>query len=138
MFMPQITPKYFADIAFVEAAKWILTGFFFKLYVANNLNEMTSYMDFPLYETLQTQDRWLLVFLYSYQIYADFFGYSAIAIGLALLFGYRLPINFNLPYISTSFSEFWTRWHISLSKLVADLSLRSARRKSSWSAAEPI
>ncbi len=115
MFMPQIQPKYFEDIPFVEAAKWILTGFFFKLYVANNLNEMTSYMDFPLYETLQTQDRWLLVFLYSYQIYADFFGYSAIAIGLALLFGYRLPINFNLPYISLSFSEFWTRWHISLS-----------------------
>ena len=115
MFMPQIKPKYFADVPFVEAAKWILTGFFFKLYVANNLNEMTSYMSFPLYETLQTQDRWLLVFLYSYQIYADFFGYSAIAIGLGLLFGYRLPINFNLPYISTSFSEFWTRWHISLS-----------------------
>ena len=115
MFMPQIQPKYFGDIPFVEAAKWILTGFFFKLYVANNLNEMTSYMEFPLYETLQTQDRWLLVFLYSYQIYADFFGYSAIAIGLALLFGYRLPINFNLPYISASFSEFWTRWHMSLS-----------------------
>ncbi len=115
MFMPQIVPKYLGDVIFVEAAKWILTGFFFKLYVANNLNEMTSYMDFPLYETLQTQDRWLLVFLYSYQIYADFFGYSAIAIGLALLFGYRLPVNFNLPYISKSFSEFWTRWHISLS-----------------------
>jgi alginate O-acetyltransferase complex protein AlgI len=115
MFMPQIKPKYFGDIPFIEAAKWILTGFFFKLYVANNLNEMTSYMDFPLYETLQTQDRWLLVFLYSYQIYADFFGYSAIAIGLALLFGYRLPVNFNIPYTSASFSEFWTRWHISLS-----------------------
>jgi alginate O-acetyltransferase complex protein AlgI len=115
MFMPQIVPKYLGDVVFVEAAKWVLTGFFFKLYVANNLNEMTSYMDFPLYETLQTQDRWLLVFLYSYQIYADFFGYSAIAIGLALLFGYRLPVNFNLPYISKSFSEFWTRWHISLS-----------------------
>jgi alginate O-acetyltransferase complex protein AlgI len=115
MFMPQIKPKAFADIPYVEAAKWIVTGFFFKLYVANNLNEMTSYMEFPLYETLQTQDRWLLVFLYSYQIYADFFGYSAIAIGLALLFGYRLPINFNLPYVATSFSEFWTRWHMSLS-----------------------
>ena len=115
MFMPQIVPKYLGDVVFVEAAKWVVTGFFFKLYVANNLNEMTSYMDFPLYETLQTQDRWLLVFLYSYQIYADFFGYSAIAIGLALLFGYRLPVNFNLPYISKSFSEFWTRWHISLS-----------------------
>src|SRR5437879_1550601 len=115
MFMPQIKPKYFGDVPFVEAAEWIVTGFFFKLSVAINLHGMTSYMDFPLYETLQTQDRWLLVFLYSYQIYADFFGYSAIAIGLGLLFGYRLPINFNLPYASISFSEFWTRWHISLS-----------------------
>ena len=115
MFMPQIQPKRFSDVPFVEAAKWILIGFFFKLYVANNLNEMTSYMDFPFYETLQTSDRWLLIVLYSFQIYADFFGYSAIAIGLAELFGYRLPINFDLPYTSASFSEFWTRWHISLS-----------------------
>lgn len=114
-FMPQIVPKRVGDVDFVEAAKWILAGYFFKLYVANNLNEMTSYMDFPLYETLRTQDRWLLVVLYSYQIYADFFGYSAIALGLGLLFGYRLPVNFDLPYTSTSFSEFWTRWHISLS-----------------------
>jgi D-alanyl-lipoteichoic acid acyltransferase DltB (MBOAT superfamily) len=115
VFMPQIVPKRLADVAFVEAAKWIVTGYFFKLYVANNLNEMTSYMDFPLYETLQTKDRWLLVALYGYQIYADFFGYSAIALGLGLLFGYRLPVNFDLPYIAASFSEFWTRWHISLS-----------------------
>jgi alginate O-acetyltransferase complex protein AlgI len=114
-FMPQIAPKRLSDVDVVAAAKWMLAGFFFKLYVANNLNEMTSYMDYPLYETVATPDRWLLVFLYSYQIYADFFGYSAIALGLALLFGYRLPVNFNLPYISASFSEFWTRWHISLS-----------------------
>jgi alginate O-acetyltransferase complex protein AlgI len=115
MFMPQIEPKRFAEIQFVEVGRWLLTGFFFKLYVANNLNEMTSYMGFPLSETLQTQDRWLLVILYSYQIYADFFGYSSIALGLALLFGYRLPLNFNLPYVATSFSDFWTRWHMSLS-----------------------
>ena len=114
-FLPQIKPKYLADVAFIEAAKWIVSGYFFKLFVANNLNEFTSYMDFPLYETLQPADRWLLVILYSYQIYADFFGYTAIAIGLGLLFGYRLPTNFNLPYISASFSEFWTRWHMSLS-----------------------
>jgi alginate O-acetyltransferase complex protein AlgI len=115
IFMPQIVPKYLSNVPFVEAAKWIISGFFFKLYVANNLNEMTAYMAFPLYETLRTQDRWLLVILFSYQIYADFFGYSAIAIGLGLLFGYRLPINFNLPYLAASFSEFWARWHISLS-----------------------
>lgn len=114
-FMPQIAPKRLADVDLVEAVRWLLTGFFFKFYVANNLNEMTSHMDYPLYETVATPDRWLLVFMYSYQIYADFFGYSAIALGLGLLFGYRLPVNFKLPYISASFSEFWTRWHISLS-----------------------
>jgi alginate O-acetyltransferase complex protein AlgI len=56
-FMPQIVPKRVGDVDFVEAAKWILAGYFFKLFVANNLNEMTSYMAFPLYETLRTQDR---------------------------------------------------------------------------------
>jgi alginate O-acetyltransferase complex protein AlgI len=115
MFMPQIRPKVLTDADFVEAAKWIVTGFFFKLYVANNLNTMTAYLDYPLYQTLNPYDRWTLLILYSFQIYADFFGYSSIALGLGLLFGYRLPINFNLPYLSRSFSEFWTRWHISLS-----------------------
>jgi alginate O-acetyltransferase complex protein AlgI len=114
-FLPQIKPKFFADVDFVEATKWIVTGFFFKLYVANNLNTMTTYLDYPLYQTLSPPDRWTLVVLYSFQIYADFFGYSSIALGLGLLFGYRLPVNFNRPYISRSFSEFWTRWHISLS-----------------------
>lgn len=114
-FMPQIKRKSLADVPFVEATKWILTGYFFKLYVANNLNTMTVHMDFPFYEQVRTIDKWLLVILYGDQIYADFFGYSSIAIGLGLLFGYRLPVNFNLPYISASFSEFWTRWHISLS-----------------------
>lgn len=114
-FLPQIQPKFLSDVPFVDAARWIITGYFFKLFVANNLNQMTSYMDFPLYETVRSADRWLLVVLYSYQIYADFFGYSSIALGLALLFGYRLPLNFNLPYTSRSFADFWTRWHISLS-----------------------
>jgi alginate O-acetyltransferase complex protein AlgI len=115
MFMPQIRPKYLADVEFVVAAKWIVTGLFFKLYVANNLNAMTVQMDYPLYQLLNPADRWTLLILYSAQIYADFFGYSSIALGLGLLFGYRLPVNFNLPYISRSFSEFWTRWHMSLS-----------------------
>ncbi|OCK58330.1 MBOAT family O-acyltransferase [Bradyrhizobium sp. LMTR 3] len=114
-FMPQIKPKFLVDVEFVEAAKWTITGYFFKVYVANNLNTMTTYMDFPFYETVQWHDKWLLLILYSSQIYADFFGYSSIAVGLGRLFGYRLPENFNLPYISASFSEFWTRWHISLS-----------------------
>ena len=58
---------------------------------------------------------WLGILSYTVQIYFDFSGYSDMACGAALLFGIRLPINFDLPYISASFSEFWTRWHISLS-----------------------
>ncbi|MDI3563561.1 hypothetical protein OWC48_24555 [Bradyrhizobium sp. Arg816] len=115
-FLPQIKPKFIADVDYVEAAKWIVSGYFFKLFVANNLNEITTNMDYPLFENLSITNRWICLFLYSCQIYADFFGYSAVAVGLGLLFGYRLPINFNLPYISASFSEFWTRWHISLSQ----------------------
>jgi alginate O-acetyltransferase complex protein AlgI len=114
-FLPRIKTKFLADVDLVEATKWLVCGYFFKLFVANNLNQITSNMDYPLYEALTAKNRWLCIFLYSYQIYADFFGYSAIAIGLALLFGYRLPTNFNLPYISTSFAQFWTRWHISFS-----------------------
>ncbi|OKO71389.1 hypothetical protein AC629_39310 [Bradyrhizobium sp. NAS80.1] len=114
-FFPQIQVKQISKVPFVEATRWLVLGYFFKLYCANNLNEMTSYMAPHLFETVKTGDKWLLIFLYSFQIYADFFGYSSIAVGLALLFGYRLPDNFNRPYISRSISEFWRRWHISLS-----------------------
>ncbi len=114
-FFPQIEVKHISKVPFAEASRWLVLGYFFKLFCANNLNEMTSYMAYPLFETVKTGDKWLLIFLYSYQIYADFFGYSSIAVGLALLFGYRLPENFNRPYISRSIAEFWRRWHISLS-----------------------
>ena len=114
-FMSQIKPKLVTDVCFVEATKWIISGYFFKLFVADHLAEVTSNMDYPLYQALTAANRWICVFLYSAQIYADFFGYSAIAIGLALLFGYRLPENFRFPYNSQSFAEFWTRWHITLS-----------------------
>jgi alginate O-acetyltransferase complex protein AlgI len=114
-FMSQIKPKRITEVSFVAATKWIVSGYFFKLFVANHLAEVTSNMDYPLYQALTAANRWICVFLYSAQIYADFFGYSAIAIGLALLFGYRLPENFRLPYNSQSFAEFWTRWHISFS-----------------------
>lgn len=60
------------------------------------------------------------VYLYAFQIYCDFSGYSSIAIGLARIFGFDFGINFDRPYFSRSFSEFWTRWHISLSSWLRD------------------
>lgn len=55
-----------------------------------------------------------LVFAYSVQIFADFAGYSLIAIGLARAFGYELMNNFNFPYLTQTFSEFWPRWHMKM------------------------
>jgi alginate O-acetyltransferase complex protein AlgI len=63
---------------------------------------------------------WLAVLSYSIQIYFDFSGYSDMAMGVARLFGIQLPVNFNLPYTSASLSEFWQRWHISLSTWLRD------------------
>lgn len=60
------------------------------------------------------------VYAYTLQIYCDFSGYSDMAIGIALLLGFRLPDNFNVPYLSTSVTEFWRRWHITLSSWLRD------------------
>ena len=114
-FFPQIRRMVLADVPFLQAGKLLVLGYFMKLYVANNLNEFTAWMAPGTMGRLGGGDRVLMVFLYSCQIYADFFGYSTIALGLALLFGYRLPVNFKLPYTAHSFSDFWNRWHISLS-----------------------
>ena len=65
-------------------------------------------------------DSWMATLSYTLQLYFDFSGYSDMAIGLSLLFGIRLPINFNSPYKSTSIIEFWRRWHITLSHFLRD------------------
>lgn len=63
---------------------------------------------------------WLGAFAYTFQIYFDFAGYSAMAIGLALMFGFHFPENFNRPYLANSITEFWRRWHMSLSRWFRD------------------
>lgn len=70
--------------------------------------------------TPQTLDAWLGISAYTLQIYFDFSGYSDMAIGLGLMLGFRLPVNFDGPYRSKSITEFWRRWHISLSSWLRD------------------
>jgi D-alanyl-lipoteichoic acid acyltransferase DltB (MBOAT superfamily) len=70
--------------------------------------------------TLGTVDSWYGALAYAVQIYFDFSGYSDMAIGLGLLFGIRLPLNFNSPYQSLSIVEFWRRWHMTLSRFLRD------------------
>lgn len=71
-------------------------------------------------DILSSIDAWGGAIAYSYQIYFDFSGYSDMAIGLALLFGIRLPVNFLSPYKATGFIDFWRRWHITLSRFLRD------------------
>jgi alginate O-acetyltransferase complex protein AlgI len=72
------------------------------------------------WQSLSTLDTWLCVLGHTYQLYFDFSGYSDMAVGLGAMFGIRLPQNFNSPYKATDISDFWKRWHISLSSVLRD------------------
>ena len=119
-FMPQIGGKRLQDIEVERAFRFLLLGYFLKLVIADNLAVQTQAMAYPHFLGLSSYHLLGLMLGYSCQIFADFFGYSLIAMGLAELFGYQLPENFNRPYIATSFSEFWRRWHMSLSAWLRD------------------
>jgi alginate O-acetyltransferase complex protein AlgI len=119
-FYPQIEQKYFRDINWQIVFRSLVTGYFLKMVVADNLKDYTFWIAFPYYQSLSTFTGIMLLFGYSIQIFADFAGYSLIAIGLAAALGYELPQNFNFPYISRSITEFWSRWHISLSTWLRD------------------
>lgn len=71
-------------------------------------------------EALVAADAWLGTLAYTLQIYFDFSGYSDMALGLALMFGLRLPANFDAPYRATSIRDFWRRWHMTLSRFLRD------------------
>lgn len=114
-FYPQIEAKYFKDIDWEYAFKTLVAGYFLKMVIADNLKDQTFWIVYPYFNTQSTFTLIALLFGYSMQIFSDFAGYSLIALGAAALFGYRLPVNFNFPYIARSFAEFWQRWHISLS-----------------------
>jgi alginate O-acetyltransferase complex protein AlgI len=114
-FYHQIGCKKRQDIDWDGAVKHLVGGFFLKMVVADNLKEATAALSFPKFVALPKLSLLVLLYGFSFQIFADFCGYSMIAIGLGKLFGYELPINFRSPYISRSITEFWRRWHISLS-----------------------
>jgi len=119
-FLPQIKRKFFREINWEYCFRALTLGYFLKMVVADNLKDNTSIITFPYFEAESSLTLITMLFGYSMQIYADFAGYSLIALGLAALFGYQFPINFNFPYISSSFSEFWRRWHISLSSFLRE------------------
>ncbi|MEG4393926.1 MBOAT family O-acyltransferase [Microcoleus sp. BROC3] len=119
-FYPQIAPKYFKDIPWNLIFRSLVVGYFLKMVIADNLKDYTFWISFPYYQGFGTLTNLTLLFGYSIQIFADFAGYSLIAIGFAAALGYKIPDNFHFPYISRSLSEFWRRWHISLSTWLRD------------------
>jgi len=119
-FLPQIRVKRFKDIAWLEVFKHLTVGYFLKMVIADNLKDFTYWIMYPYFLEQTGIDLIALLVGYTCQLFADFAGYSLIAIGLAKLFGYRLKKNFNFPFISASFKELWKRWHISLSSFLQE------------------
>ena len=119
-FLPQIRQKFFGTINWERCFRPLILGYFLKMVIADNLKDYTYWIEYPYFLEFHSLHLLGMLFGYSMQIFADFAGYSLIAIGIGRLFGYELMTNFNFPYISRSFSEFWRRWHISLSSWLRD------------------
>jgi len=94
-------------------------GLFKKVYIADNLAVMAT-NGFDVATVLNTVEGWVTSLSYTFQLYFDFSGYADMAIGIALLFNIKLPINFNSPYKAKSIQEFWQRWHMTLSRFLKD------------------
>ena len=97
-----------------------LVGLAKKLLLAGPMGELADAVFSQSPDALSTGMAWLGVLAYSLQLYFDFSGYSDMAIGLGRVFGFRFPENFNYPYVSASITEFWRRWHITLSSWFRD------------------
>ena len=103
----------------VLGSNLIIIGLFKKMVIADRLAVYVN----QVYQNLDsstTLSAWMAAIFFSLQIYCDFSGYSDIARGTAKFMGYDLMLNFDRPYLSKSVSEFWTRWHISLSSWFKD------------------
>lgn len=119
-FIPQLSiPAKFKWEYVDQGMNLILMGLFKKLILGDNL-ALAVEAGFAHPANFGSVDLWLIAYAYAFQIFFDFSGYTDIARGSALLFGYKVPINFNLPYIAANVSDFWHRWHISLSTWLRD------------------
>ena len=112
--LPQFQNRRTFDYAkAVDGLRQMLWGFFKKLVVADNCAVAVNYI-WESYIDQSGLALWIAAFLFTFQIYCDFSGYSDIAIGCARLFGINFRRNFDVPYFSRNIQEFWRRWHISL------------------------
>lgn len=92
-------------------------GMFKKVLLADTFGKAATY-GFGTIETLSSIEAWIVAWSYTFQLYFDFSGYCDMAIGIGYMFNIILPQNFNSPYKSTSITEFWSRWHMSLTRFL--------------------
>jgi D-alanyl-lipoteichoic acid acyltransferase DltB (MBOAT superfamily) len=120
-FIPQLYQPYrLTQYNFGLSIFWILKGFIKKVVIGDYIavNFIDRVFDSP---TMYTGfENLMALYGYSLQVYADFSGYTDMAIGIALLMGFTLPVNFNSPYKAKNVGEFWKRWHMSLSSWLRD------------------
>lgn len=105
---------------FARGVKRFAIGLGKKVILANNIGALFAEISSTSQEELSVVASWLGILAYTFQIYFDFSGYSDMAIGLGKMFGFDFLENFNYPYISKSITDFWRRWHISLSTWFRD------------------
>lgn len=125
-FIPQVDnpkPRDWAQLGL--GLQWVVLGLFKKVALADNLAPIvqTGFQSLLLsgnQSLLTPGDAWITALAFAFQIYFDFSGYTDIGRGSALMLGYTVPANFNRPYLSRNVSEFWHRWHISLSTWLRD------------------
>ena len=120
-FLPQLERRLNPrEIDFTRAAVLIASGLFKKVVIASYMADALVDDVFAFPERFSGAEILLGVYGYAIQIYADFSGYTDIAIGVALLLGFRFPENFNQPYRAASIADFWRRWHMTLSRWLRD------------------
>lgn len=108
------------DAAFAnEGLRQILWGLFKKFVIANNCSIFVDQI-FSNFQNLSAFALLLGAFFYTIQIYADFSGYSDMAIGVSKLLGFRVTRNFNYPYFATNIADYWRRWHMSLTSWLTE------------------
>lgn len=115
---PQFEQRVHSLDMFGRGSVRFMQGFIKKIIIADTLAPLVNYC-FAMPEP-STADVWIGVLAYGVQLYFDFSGYSDMAIGLGLMMGFKFVENFNKPFISQSVTEFWRRWHISLSNWLRD------------------
>ena len=112
--------KHFNKTYFAAGVFLFSIGLFKKVVLADSFAPYANGAFESVAQGLSVFDAWIGIFAYSFEIYFDFSGYSDMAIGLGLLFGIRLPLNFNSPYKSRNIVEFWRNWNITLSNFLRD------------------